>query len=98
MFTSAQWLRADLPGASPCPLFETAFPLPSLPVRATLCATAVGIYQAFVNGDRVGTALYAPGWTSYPHRLQYQTYDVTALLRPGENRLGLQAANGWAVG
>ena len=50
-------------------------------VRARLYATAHGLYEAEINGRRVGDDVLAPGWTSYDHRLRYQTYDVTALLR-----------------
>src|SRR5690606_25378235 len=45
-----------------------------------------------------GEALLTPGWTSYDHRLQYQTYDVTALLREGENVLGAMLGDGWFRG
>jgi alpha-L-rhamnosidase len=62
---------------------------------ARLYATAHGIYVAEVNGRRVGDDALTPGWTSYHHRLRYQTYDVTGLLRPGANAVGFQVADGW---
>ena len=49
--------------------------------------TVHGVYVATLNGSRVGNDVLAPGWTSYPHRLRYQTYDVTDLLRTGDNAL-----------
>src|SRR6266516_5371664 len=58
------------------------------PVRsATLYATALGIYELYFNGERVGDALFAPGWTDYRQRAYYWTYDVTPLVRRGENAL-----------
>ena len=65
--------------------------------RAVIYATAMGIYNLNINGERVGDRYFAPGFTSYKHTLQYQTYDVTALLR-GEDELSFTVAGGWAVG
>ena len=66
--------------------------------RARIYATALGVYELFLNGTRVGDAYDAPGWTSYPHRLQYQTYDVTDLVREGENELSALVGKGWYSG
>jgi Alpha-L-rhamnosidase N-terminal domain./Bacterial alpha-L-rhamnosidase. len=66
--------------------------------RATIYATALGMYELELNGRRVGDAQYTPGWTSYRHRLQVQAYDVTDLLRTGENAIGAMLANGWYKG
>ena len=49
-------------------------------LSAALEITALGVYEAELNGRRVGDFVLAPGWTSYDHRLQVQTYDVTELL------------------
>jgi alpha-L-rhamnosidase len=68
------------------------------PVRARLYATAHGLYELELNGTRVGDAALAPGWTSYSHRLRYQTYDVTDLLRSGNNVIGAWTADGWYRG
>lgn len=62
---------------------------------ATLHATAHGIYEAFLNGERVGDAELTPGWTAYRSRLQVQSFDVGALLRPGRNVLGALVSDGW---
>lgn len=67
-------------------------------VRAWLYASALGIYTAECNGQRVGDEVLAPGWTSYHHRLRYQAYDVTDRLEPGENVLGVTVAEGWYRG
>ncbi|PTT70646.1 alpha-L-rhamnosidase, partial [Arthrobacter sp. HMWF013] len=62
---------------------------------ARLYASAHGVYVASINGRRVGRDILAPGWTSYHHRLRYQTYDVTDYLQPGTNVIGLEVADGW---
>src|SRR6201999_562588 len=51
-------------------------------------------YEAQINGQRVGDAYLTPGWTSYKNRLQYQTYDVTDLLKEGKNAIGATLGNG----
>ena len=56
------------------------FTLEKRPVRAVLRATALGLYEASLNGSKVGEDHLAPFWTAYTHTLHYQTYDVTALL------------------
>ncbi len=66
--------------------------------RARLYATALGLYEAHLNGSRVGRDHLAPGWTDYRTRVQYQTYDVTTLLRPGANAIGAYLAPGWYAG
>lgn len=66
--------------------------------RARIYATVLGVYELFLNGTRVGDAYDAPGWTSYPHRLQYQTYDVTDLVREGKNELSALVGKGWYSG
>ncbi|MHC3467607.1 alpha-L-rhamnosidase [Streptomyces sp. 7R007] len=66
--------------------------------RARLYATALGLYEAHLNGTRVGRDRLAPGWTDYRTRVQYQTYDVTDAVRPGANALGVLLAPGWYAG
>jgi alpha-L-rhamnosidase len=74
------------------------FRLTDRPVRARLYATARGVYEPHLNGDRVGDRELAPGWTEYHHRLQYQTYDVTDRLRAGDNTVEAIVADGWWSG
>ena len=64
-----------------CPVFRKAFAAEKAIEKAELQITALGVYEAEINGQRVGDFVLAPGWTSYDHRLQVQTYDVTALLQ-----------------
>ena len=66
--------------------------------QVTLRATALGVYFAEVNGVRVGDGYLAPGWTSYNKTLQVQEYDITALVKEGENILSLTVGEGWYRG
>ena len=82
---------ADEPASRLSRTFEVSGAVSS----ARLYASAHGIYVASINGRRVGRDLLSPGWTSYHHRLRYQTYDVTDYLRPGTNVIGFEVADGW---
>jgi len=66
--------------------------------RATAYLTANGLYEAHINGSRVGDHYFAPGWTSYKNRLQYQAYDLSALLKKGNNAIGIVLGDGWYKG
>ena len=66
--------------------------------KARLYISACGVYEARINGQRVGTFILAPGSTDYHKRIQYQTYDVTELVRAGENALTVELADGWYRG
>jgi alpha-L-rhamnosidase len=66
--------------------------------RAVLHVTALGLVEAYLNGHLVGDEILAPGWTSYTHRLNYSTYDVTHLIADGANTLGAMVGEGWARG
>ncbi|MEM1225636.1 MAG: glycoside hydrolase family 78 protein [Planctomycetota bacterium] len=66
--------------------------------RATVYATALGIYELHMNGDRVTDTRFAPGWTDYRQRAYYNTYDVTEMIRSGDNAIGAWVADGWYSG
>src|ERR1043165_709711 len=66
--------------------------------RATIHATALGIYELHLNGQRVGDAYFTPGWTDYHQRAYYNTCDVTSLLKSGANTLHAWVADGWYAG
>ncbi|MEU4420274.1 glycoside hydrolase family 78 protein [Actinoplanes sp. NPDC024001] len=68
------------------------------PVRATLQVTALGIVEPYLNGTRVGDDVLTPGWTSYRHRIDVRSYDVTDLITEGENAVGAIVGEGWASG
>lgn len=99
---TASWIESseqDLPepGSRPVHLFRRDFTV-SQPVSARLYATAHGIYEAFLNGERVGDLELTPGFTAYRDVLHVQTYDVTDLLRAGENTVGAVVSDGWFRG
>jgi alpha-L-rhamnosidase len=85
-------------GFAPSPYLRRVFPLDKPVSRARLYATARGVYELYINGNRVGNDVLAPGWTDYHRRIQYQTYDVTPLLADGPNALGAVLGDGWFAG
>jgi len=99
---TARWVGPKATAAdslpSPSPLLRRAFRVDDHVRTARLYVTSLGLYELYVNGQRVGDQLFTPGWTSYRHRLQYQTYDVTPLLRPGANVVGTMLGDGWYRG
>ena len=97
MKKDAIWIASPVDtGVAAC-TFEKKFNLTKSVKKATLCATAMGTYVPRFNGQRLGKGVLAPGWTCYKERVQYQTYDVTALLEK-ENTISIGAGQGWAVG
>ncbi|MEO0514977.1 MAG: family 78 glycoside hydrolase catalytic domain [Planctomycetota bacterium] len=71
------------------------FDLPQVPEAARVSVTGLGTYELFINGQRVGDELLAPGWTEFDCRLNYATHDVTSLLKPGKNVVTAILGNGW---
>ncbi len=99
LLDAADWTaRMITPAADPAPLVRKQFRLDGAVASARLYITAHGLYRASINGQPVSDDAFAPGWTSYHHRLRYQTYDVTRLLRAGANVIGAQLADGWFRG
>ncbi len=90
----ANWIHPSYNMGKVCPLFRKDFFIENTVASATLYITARGVYEATLNGTRVGDFIMAPGWTSYHNRIQVQTYDVTGLLQE-ENSLVLALAEGW---
>ncbi|KAJ4156205.1 hypothetical protein NW754_007829 [Fusarium falciforme] len=78
--------------------FRKDFDLSDDLISARLYITALGIYEAEINGKRVGDHVLAPGWQSYHHRHVYDTYNVTELLQPGHNAIGALVGEGWYAG
>ena len=79
----------------PATLFRKNFSLTEQPKKARLYATCLGVYKATVNGTSPDVRELAPEHTTYRKLLCYQTYDVTGLLRVGENVLGMEVGDGW---
>lgn len=88
------WIKPAKDPGDAVPAFEKHFTLKKPAKKAVLTITALGVYEASINGHRVSEYVLAPGWTSYRHRLQYQTYDVTELLKE-ENSLTVLVGKGW---
>lgn len=80
---------------APPPYLRRVFSLAEPVRRATLYATARGVVELELNGERVGEESLTPGWTDYHQRIQYVAHDVTELLREGENALGAILGDGW---
>ena len=78
-------------------VFSQSFRLPAVK-KASLTITALGLYEADLNGKRVGDLLLTPGYTYYPRQLQVQVYDVTDVLDEGENELRIFLGQGWYCG
>ena len=96
-FITPHW-DEDTTKAQPSPHFRREFDVSGEVASATLHITSLGVYRAEINGRRVSDDVLRPGWTSYKHRLCYQSYDVTALLGAGRNAIGVVVADGWARG
>ncbi|KAF1949662.1 alfa-L-rhamnosidase [Byssothecium circinans] len=79
-------------------LFRKAFGVNSTIASARLYITAFGLYVAELNGNRVGDHVLAPGYQAYNYRHVYDTYDVTELIKSGENALGVTVGEGWYAG
>ncbi len=86
------------PPATLCPYLRKPFYLHNAVLSARLYATGLGYYELYLNGRRVGDAVLEPSYTPYHKRIEYRTYDVTALLREGANCLGALLGQGWWAG
>jgi alpha-L-rhamnosidase len=102
LFGSAHWIASSVIGGPhtvpPAPFFRRPFTIDG-PVRsARLTVTALGLYEMELNGNAIGEQIFAPGWTDYAKRVQYQIYDVASFLKRGENVLGAILGEGWYTG
>jgi alpha-L-rhamnosidase len=97
----ASWIGASM-GAyveeQACPVFRKEFTAEKEIRYARLYISGLGLYEAEINGSKVGDLLLTPGWTSFHSRVQYQTYDVTDQVKRGENAMGVTLGNGWYRG
>lgn len=94
----AKWITHTLDKEdTACPVFIKRFESKKPVKKARLYVTACGVYEAKINGKKAGDQFMSPGWTSYCHRIQYQTYDVTKFLN-SENEIAITVGNGWYKG
>ena len=101
LFCSSDWVASFIApvgiggwGESAPRLFRS-FAVPAVVSRARLYVTAHGLYRVMVNGCEVTDSVLNPGWTSYRHRLRYQCFDVTGVLRVGGNEIAVLLGDGW---
>ena len=65
---------------------------------ARLYITAKGVFEAYINGQKVGTDFMTPGWTPFDKIISTLTYDVTNMIQKGDNTIGAILAEGWHSG
>lgn len=96
MLDLAKWIRPERDFGDPCPMFKKSWKETKNLSKATLYITALGVYEAKLNGKRIGEDLMAPGWTAYDKRLQYQEYDITGFLKnTNTNDIQITVGKGW---
>ncbi|WP_235207766.1 alpha-L-rhamnosidase [Alteromonas sp. LOR] len=105
---SGKWIEIEQSGPPLRDSFDTPIHIPQY-LRTTFTAdksiksarlyiTAKGLFESFINGNRVGTDVLTPGYTPYHKRIETLTYDVTKLIASGENAIGITLAEGWYAG
>ena len=98
----AKWIEAkideDISQSNPAQMFRKEFNLGKKIVNARAYATSRGLYELEINGQKVGNQVLTPGWTAYQDHIQYQTFDVTDMLKKGENAIGAYVGDGWYRG
>ena len=92
----AKWISTPIDTGSAAVTFKKQFSATDV-CRAVIKISGLGIYEARINGKKIGRQVLTPGWTSYDYRVQYQTVDVTDLI--GENNIiSIGVGPGWAAG
>jgi alpha-L-rhamnosidase len=98
----AKWIdpegTIDPKKQQPAPLIRKDFKLAKKVASARLYVTSRGLNEMYINGKRVGDYVFTPGWTAYKTYFQYFTYDVTSLLKTGNNTVGAMLGDGWYRG
>lgn len=106
-FAATPWVGIDLPmdtltnrtgdviNAPRSSMVRKEFSLKETPVRARAYVSAAGGYEMRINGEKVGNEWFTPGWTDYHKRIFFQTFDVTSLLKKGENAAAALLGNLW---
>ncbi|MBR6794193.1 MAG: family 78 glycoside hydrolase catalytic domain [Clostridia bacterium] len=91
------WIHSPKDTGEQAVIFQKEIRWKKRPVKVVAQVTAIGIYNLMINGQKVGKQVLTPGWTSYRHRVQVQTYDVTDLMFKG-GLAEIEVGRGWAVG
>jgi alpha-L-rhamnosidase len=100
-YGTSEWGKIDPEDTYSIPpsiLVRNEFNLDKKIKQARAYVTGLGSYVLYLNGNRVGNDIFTPGWTDYPTRIQYQTYDVTSMLNTGRNAAGAVLGNMWWSG
>ncbi|WP_300603953.1 family 78 glycoside hydrolase catalytic domain [Niabella sp.] len=101
---NAQWIgdgrktplrEEDFYKGRPAPVFRKSFSSAKKITAARLYITGLGYYEAYINGQKAGTELLAPGWTSFDKTVLYRSLDITAFMQQGSNTIGVMLGNGW---
>lgn len=103
---SADWIGNDLNllgkgkeyDLPPAPFFRKEINLLGKIKKARLYVTALGLYEFYINGTKIGSDNFTPGWTDYNKRVYYQVYDVTKNITTGKNAVGSIISDGWYAG
>jgi alpha-L-rhamnosidase len=96
---TASWIQPnDSVRRIPALMLRKQFSTSKKIVSARAYVTAHGLYELYLNGHKVGNQVLTPGWTEYKKRLQYQVYDITAMLQHGDNVIGAMVGDGWFRG
>ncbi|NLE99699.1 MAG: family 78 glycoside hydrolase catalytic domain [Anaerolineales bacterium] len=99
---TANWIELEYDteptNEQPCPVLRREFGVEGSVTKACAYVSALGMVELHLNGQRVGDHLLAPEWTDYHRRVQYQTYDVTEMVRQGANTVGAMLGYGWYAG
>ena len=90
----AKWIKPPKSMGDVCPVFKKVWTIDTKIKHADLYLTALGVYEAQLNGTRISDYVLAPGWTAYRKRLQYQQYDITEMLKT-DNELTVTVGKGW---
>lgn len=100
--SSARWICSSACGgprtSAPAPYFRKAFHLDAPVKSAVLHISALGLYDAELNGKAAHEDTFAPGWTDYRKRVQFRSYEIAGLLQEGENVIGVILGDGWYCG
>ncbi len=90
---TAQWIGSPDPVTAP--YFRTSFNLDDVPEHAPLYLAALGYFELFINGEKVGKEVLAPAVSNYSKRTYYKTYEVADYLKEGKNSIGIWMGTGW---
>ena len=96
-YKTGEYKSADDKYGNPAPYFRTTFSLNGPVAKATLFASALGVFKIYLNGQSIARDYLSPGWVDYKKKLPFVRYDITHLLQE-HNGIGVALGDGWAIG